>query len=95
MTEVLVENIEPGEGKVVAEFTAILGGVTIHGCRLVDGSRGRFVAMPSKRRRNTEPAEWLPVVELTDALRSRVHHAIEDALAQPARRADADIAVPL
>lgn len=78
MTDVIIENVEPGQGKVVATFTAVLGGVTIHDCRLIDGSRGRFVAMPSKRRANSD--DWYALVELSDALRSRVHHAIEDAV---------------
>lgn len=79
MTDVIVENVEPGQGKIVATFTAVLGGVTIHDCRLIDGSRGRFIAMPSKRRPNSDT--WYAVVELSDPLRSRVHHAIEDAVA--------------
>ncbi len=78
MTEVRVEGIRAGSGAVIAEFDAVLGGVTIRGARLVNGKRGRFLGLPSRKRPDTE--EWYEVIVLSDALRSRVLAAAEEAL---------------
>ncbi len=78
MTDIRVENIRSGQGAVVAEFDAVLGGVIVRGARLVEGRNGRFLGLPSRKRPDTE--EWYEVIVLSDALRSRVLAAAEEAL---------------
>ncbi len=75
---VRVENTRSGQGVVIAEFDAVLDGVTIRGARLVKGRNGTYVGCPSRKDRDTD--RWYEVVELSDALRARAQAAAENAL---------------
>ncbi len=86
MSEVRVEKVRAGTGAVIAEFDAVLGGVTIRGARLVNGKRGRFLGLPSRKVPDAE--DWYEVIVLSDALRSRVQAAAEEALRVAPPQAD-------
>jgi len=83
MTAIEVRDVVRGTdsaSKVKLTATVVLGGVTIRFVRLVEGQRGAFVGMPSRK---VGDNEFMDVVELSDSLRSRVREALLAALSQP------------
>lgn len=68
-------------GAVLATFDVRMGGVTVHGCRLVVGKRGRFVGWPSRRAAGGEA--WEPVVEVNESIAQRVLALAEAVLQVP------------
>ena len=93
MTDIIIENLHRSDGgSVRAEFDAVLGGVTIRGARLVEGRNGRFLGLPSRKDRDTD--KWYEVIVLSDALRSRVQVAAEEALRVAPPQADVPDGVP-
>ena len=88
-----IDNVQPATqaGTVLGTFSVRLGGVTIHGCRLVDGKRGRFIGWPSRRKPDTDT--WHPVVEVSDSLNQRVLAEVEPIfnVTRPAAEAPYDV----
>ena len=76
------------ESKVRLTATVVLGGVTIHYVKLIQGQRGVFVGMPSRK----VDEQYVDVVELSEGLRTRVREALQDALhATPAEEVPDDL----
>ena len=54
---------KPGSVKAFASVT-INGKITIHGCRIVEGSRGLFLSMPQEQSKKDN--KWYDQVQITD-----------------------------
>jgi DNA-binding cell septation regulator SpoVG len=74
--------------KVKLTATVVLGGVTIRFVRLVEGQRGPFVGLPSRK---VGDSEFLDVVELSEGLRGRVRDALLGAMRTTPVAADDDL----
>jgi DNA-binding cell septation regulator SpoVG len=75
-----IRSVETG-GNVRAYVSVRLGGVTIHGCKIVaQPGRTPWLAMPDKSWKDKEGrTKYAPVVELSSALKLRVQEAVLEA----------------
>ena len=60
-------------GKSVAYFDVDVNGVTIKGCRLVEGENGLFVSLPSIRKEKDGEVDYQQVVYVNDDLKKLIH----------------------
>ena len=72
--ECIIRGMTKGEwGKTKAYFDVEIGGVTIKGCRLVEGENGLFVSMPSIRKEDENGKSiYQTMIFLTDELKKGV-----------------------
>ena len=59
-------------GKTKAYFDVEIGGVTIKGCRLVEGENGLFASMPSIKKEKDGEVNYQTMVFLSDELKVSV-----------------------
>lgn len=86
VTDVRVRRYE-GEGKVRAYCTILIDGVfAVHDIKVVEGTKGLFVAMPSRKGTDGEFRDVAhPVTaEVRDAIHSQVMTAYQEALLEKA-----------
>ena len=71
--ETIIRGMTKGEwGKTKAYFDVEIGGVTIKGCRLVEGENGVFASMPSVRKEKDGEVVYQTIVFLSDELKVSV-----------------------
>ena len=72
--ECIIRGMTKGEwGKTKAYFDVEIGGVTIKGCRLVEGENGLFASMPSIRKEDENGKSiYQTMIFLTDELKKGV-----------------------
>ena len=75
-----VERHNDPASKTKLTATVRLGGVTVHGVRLIESQRGPFVSLPSRRREDGAGVTWQPIIELNDRLTGLVREALIQAL---------------
>jgi DNA-binding cell septation regulator SpoVG len=66
-----------GSGKIRAFCSVRIGDVTIHGVRLIDGEKGRFIAGPATGKNG----HWTRHVSFRPELANKILLAVEAALA--------------
>ena len=78
MNDVKVRFMSKGNwGKSVAYFDVDVNGVTIKGCRLVEGENGLFVSLPSIRKekpnKSVREGSTIPTFQISSNANSRQH----------------------
>ena len=86
ITEIRIHLLKKPEGKVRAFASVVFDGqLAIHDFRVIEGARGRFVSMPSRKdtagayRETVQPVN----AEMDRLLQTRILRAFEDELARP------------
>lgn len=67
MSELFVTNVKKDErpNAVVCEFDLYIKkiGLIIRNCKMITGTKGNFITMPSRRKVDTEPPQYYSILE--------------------------------
>ena len=60
--------------------------LTIKGCKMIDGQKGRFISFPAKKNEKTD--KWYAHVWASDKFQDAIKDAYDDAMPKPAARVE-------